>query len=252
LSLNKIWDKKTKTLSVSKNNIGYQLKIGEDFWFSLSDVHKTGVLKHELLHCAFFHLTMADDFKDKKLFNVAADIEINQYIKDSSLPEGVLRLDSFPEITLPPKAGTKVYYELLQQAKDEGKSPTLDDLLNTVGGDMSADGLMSPDHESWEEFQNISEADKKLIEAQTKHVLNEFADAVKSRGHIPAEIKSILDRINYTEPPKFDWRGYLRRFAGKSVTVYTKKLRKKFNKRFEDNPGLKIKQRKHVLVAIDT
>ena len=53
-------------------------------------------------------------------------------------------------------------------------------------------------------------------------------------------------------PPKFDWRGYIRRFTGISTKVFTKKLRRKENRRYDDNPGLKIKMRQHMLLAIDT
>jgi predicted metal-dependent peptidase len=37
-----------------------------------------------------------------------------------------------------------------------------------------------------------------------------------------------------------------------ATKVYTKKTRRKLNKRFAGNPALKIKQRKNTLVAIDT
>jgi predicted metal-dependent peptidase len=108
-----------------------------------------------------------------------------------------------------------------------------------------------PQHD-WEEVE-LDEATQKLIEKQTGHILNELADQVKkSRGTIPGEFQSILDKINHTEPPKFDWKGFLRRFSGASVKVYTKKSRRKLSKRYEENPGLKIKQKKHVLVAVDT
>jgi hypothetical protein len=33
-------------------------------------------------------------------------------------------------LSLPEKAGTKVYYELLQQALDKGTSPSLQELMN--------------------------------------------------------------------------------------------------------------------------
>ena len=48
IMLNKIWRKDISTAGVSKNGINYQLAINEDFWMSLSDNHKVGLLKHEL------------------------------------------------------------------------------------------------------------------------------------------------------------------------------------------------------------
>jgi len=47
-------------------------------------------------------------------------------------------------------------------------------------------------------------------------------------------------------------KGYLKRFVGNSVFTFTKKLRRKFNKRYTDNPGLKIKHKNHILIGVDT
>jgi predicted metal-dependent peptidase len=74
LQLNKIWDKKrVPTAGVSKNGINYQLTINPEFWEELSVEHRIGLLKHELLHIAFGHLTIYFKFSDKKLANVAMD-----------------------------------------------------------------------------------------------------------------------------------------------------------------------------------
>lgn len=48
LMLNKVWNSKVPTAGVSKHNINYQLAINEDFWMSLSENHRIGLLKHEL------------------------------------------------------------------------------------------------------------------------------------------------------------------------------------------------------------
>jgi predicted metal-dependent peptidase len=189
------------------------------------------------------------------------DLEINQYIDGSYLPEGGCTIDTdpFAELNLPKKVGWHIYYDLIKSELDNNpNSESSQRIQQMIDGQGSGEshtemGDMIPDHESWDEFENLSDAEKKLIEKQTEHVLSEIKNQIeKSRGIIPGELKNILDRLNVKEPPKFDWKGYLRRFTGGSQKVYTKKLRRKFNKRFEDNPGLKIKQRRHILVAIDT
>ncbi len=49
IMLNKIWNKRVvPTAGVSKNGINYQLTINPDFWETLTDDYKFGVLKHEL------------------------------------------------------------------------------------------------------------------------------------------------------------------------------------------------------------
>jgi len=74
IMLNKIWNKRVvPTAGVSKNGINYQLAINPDFWETLTDDYKFGVLKHELLHIAFFHLTDHHNYSDRKLANIAMD-----------------------------------------------------------------------------------------------------------------------------------------------------------------------------------
>ena len=52
--------------------------------------------------------------------------------------------------------------------------------------------------------------------------------------------------------PVIDWKSYLRRFNSMSTMIFTKKTRRKPNRRFGSGPALKIKQKKRTLVAIDT
>lgn len=260
IMLNKVWRKTVPTAGVSLNGINYQLAINEEFWDSLPMIQHRGLLKHELLHIGFMHITDFNHLSDKKLANVAMDLEINQYIDKSWLPPGGMHLDTFPELNLEPKKGTKYYYDKLQQGKKDRNCPNLNDLLKGMGQGQiviklgnGQDDINAPDHSTWEEFEDLDEATKTLIKAQTEHILKEVADQItKSRGTVPGEFAEILDRINHVEPPKFDWKGYLRRFAGGSTKIYTKKTRRKYNKRYTDSPGLKIKPRRHILVAIDT
>jgi len=248
IGLNKKFRKDIPTAGVSKHGIGVQLAINPDFFMNLNNEQRIGLLKHELLHISFGHLIYRDSFESKKLFNIAADLEINQYISSIQLPEGGLTLDSFPELNLPERAGTKVYYYLLQQASEEGTCDSLNAILNESPGDSPYD-----DHKTWDEFDELTEAEKRLVEKQIDHQLKETADITeKRRGTIPGELSEIISRILNIPPPKFDWRGYLRRFVGNSSIVYTKKMRRKYNKRYQENPGLKIKFKNHILVGVDT
>jgi predicted metal-dependent peptidase len=252
IMLNKVWRKDLPTAGVSKQNINYQLAINEEFWTSLSDDHKMGLLKHELLHIAFGHLVSFSSFSNKKLANVAMDMEINQYIEDSWLPEGGIRIEDYEDLKLDKKAGCRYYYDQLLRLQDEkDKNGTtgndaMDKLLdNVASGDI-------PDHSTWEEFDGMTDAEKKLIEKQVQKILQDAKEqTVKKRGTVPGEIEGLIVVEEFTAP-KFDWKGYLRRFTGVSTKVFTKKIRRKENRRYEDNPGLKIKMRQHMLLAIDT
>ena len=134
VSLNKEWDDRVPTAGVCKHNIGYKLKVNTEFWNSLSQEHQLGLLKHELLHIVFFHVNIQEEFADKKLANIAMDIEINQYIDSDILPEGALLPSTFPELNLPFKAGCREYYKLLQDEVEGGcqNSPGLDQMVMEV------------------------------------------------------------------------------------------------------------------------
>ena len=252
LMLNKIWDQRIPTACVGKNGINYQLRINEEFWTSLDETKKMGLLKHELLHIAFNHLTMHFNFSDKRLANVAMDMEINQYIDANMLPEGGITLASYPELNLNERAGCRYYYDALRKAqkdKDEKGtcgSPAMDKLLDALGNGEN------PTNHDWEIFDDLSEAERKLVDKQTQRVLNQAKEqTVKRQGTVPGEINGVII-MEEILPPKFDWRGFIRRFTGVSTRVFTKKIRRKENRRFSDNPGLKIKMKQHMLLAIDT
>jgi len=247
IGINKKFTDQIPTAGVSKHGIGMQLTINPEFYINLSNFHRIGLIKHELLHIAFGHLLMRDIYSNHKLFNIAADLEINQYIDINKLPEGGLLLSSFPELNLPSKAGTKVYYNLLEQAQEDGTSPSLDNLMDKM------DGESEYCHGTWNEFDDLSEPDKKLMEKQVEHQLKQSAETtIKKQGDIPGEFKDIIERLFHIEPAKFDWKSYLKRFVGNSSVVYTKKLRRKYNKRYSGSPGLKIKFKNHILVGVDT
>jgi predicted metal-dependent peptidase len=205
------------------------------------------------MHIAFFHLYLHDGYSDKELFNVAADMEINQYIDREDLPKEGIFIENYAELNLELKAGSDYYYKALQKAQEEYQKkgscgcPGADELFEQ----MDNGGQLPCEHPTWKEFEGLSDADKQLLKRQTVHLLKETESASKTRGNIPGKIAELLELLQDI-PPKFDWRQYLRRFTGGSIIPYTKKLRRKYNKRYEDNPGLKIKYHKHLLVAIDT
>jgi len=254
-TLNKVVRKDVPTAGVSKHNINYQLALNEEFWNSLdNDKKKIGLLKHELLHICFNHLEDRDWYPNQELHNIAADLEINQYLTPEYYPTpDIILLTSFPELTLPEKAGTKVYYDLLQKALDNGSSPSLQQMMDALTGNEGSDGNGGL-HPTWKEFDGMSEADAKLAKAQIEHqikgIINEHKN--QGRGFVPSELQSWIDAMFEDRAPAYDWKAYFRRFFSSSSKIYTKKTRRKLNKRFSENPALKIKPKKNVLVGVDT
>ena len=212
-TLNKVELNSIPTAGVSKNNVNYQLAVNKEFWESLdNDKKKIGLLKHELLHICFNHLEDREWYPDPELHNVAADIEINQYIDPDYYPtKDILLPSSFPELNLPLKAGTKVYYGLLQQAKDNNTSPTLNRLLGDIG---ELEGGLHP---TWKEFEGMSEADKKLIKSQLEHQIKSILEGQnkesRDRGFIPAELEHFIEELLKDSEPSYNWKQYFRKIG---------------------------------------
>jgi predicted metal-dependent peptidase len=188
-----------------------------------------------------------DNFPDRKLHNVAVDLEINQYIEDKYKGEkwdGLeIHKEPFAKLNLLSKQGTKYYYSMLQE-----------EIKNNPEGDVAKfmEG-MDPMHELWEAFDGLSEAEKKLVAKQIDHQLKEIADQVnKNHGVIPGELKDYVLGLFETVEAVLDWKAYLRRFNGMSQKILTKKTRRKPSRRYPSNPALKVKPKKRTLVAIDT
>lgn len=185
---------------------------------------------------------------------------INQYIERSWLPEDGIFLDKFPELKLQERESTRYYYKELQKAQQNknqsGNSKLLFDAIASKQGsftDLNGNTTNLPGHEIAEIISKLDDASKNLLEAQTKHIVQQVADQVqKSRGVVPGEFVEILKRLAYIEPPKFDWKSYIRKFVGRSTKTYTRLSRRKKSKRIPDSPGIKLLKRKHILAGVDT
>ena len=239
------------TLAVGLNGINIKMYINQAFWDSLSDKEQIAILKHELMHVCLGHLTMVNLFSNHKIHNISADAEINQYIDD--LPEGGITINYLEKemnCKLDLKAGTKYYYDEIMNFKDD-----VEDNINFGAGSESGecDSKKRGDHGMWEEFDKLSEIEKKLVENQIESQLKSTAEQVsKTCGNIPGELKIKIESLYEKKEQIFNWKSYFRRLLGTSGKVYTKKSQRKFSKRFDGSAGLKIRHKQNILVAIDT
>lgn len=238
LSLSKCYSDNVPTAGVCRNGIDCQLEVNKDFWYSLTDEQQLAILKHELMHICFKHLTMRESFSDFELFNYAADAEVNSYI--NNLPDGCIDAADFG---LDYKMGTKYYYDNLPKNPDfQSKCPQMGNPDNGTG-----------DHSSWKGFDNLSDAEKQLIEQQIDHIAKHTAEQVqKLQGTIPGELASYIGKLFKQKKPVFNWRQYFRRCIGTINDITLKKTRKKESLRFPDSSGIRHKKKTKILVAIDT
>lgn len=248
---------KTKTACVGLHDITYKLIVNSDFFDSLNPKQQQGLLLHELGHIVNFHLTEYNHLHDHNIANQAMDIYINQTIPNDMLPPGGCTWDKYEGLV--PNMDTNWYYKKLMENKENGNDQTLNNILEASanGGtealDKNGNPIQVPSHE-WDEIDNASEAVKKMVGKNTEQlILNVVKQLEKSNpGSIPGHIKSLIEQLSIIEPPKFNWRSYLRRFVGTSTKTWVNKTRRKKSNRFPGMPGSREYYFSHILVAIDT
>ena len=278
------------TAAVGFSNEMILLMVNEQFFLKdlTSTSERTAVLKHEVLHLVFRHLFRDKINEDAELYNIAADIVVNQYIGSWKLPDNTITLKTFPDLNLLPEQNLEYYYNILfklNQANEKAQksSEKGDGNENDKNGNdeknkpmdkkfpQSAKALSDiygkqrhSDHSKWVIKDGIQAktADGKDIPTnmisgieQTlgKHLLGAAARTPsKYYGSLPAALITQLDRIRESMEAKVDWKRMLKIFSSSSGRTVIYHSMKRISKRYGTRPGIRIKQYKKLAVVIDT
>lgn len=234
-----------KTAAVGPKGLGFTLYINEEFWNTLSLEQAIGLLKHEMMHLAFFHLS--SNFKvpdnDFELMNISQDCEINQLI--NTLPPGGVTLSKLEAIvghSLKPRKGSWYYFKELKNKQQENSKK-----LKEVIDKMIENGELT-DHSLWP--KDMSETETILIENHLKQIVKNTVEQVQA-GSIPGELHDLISKL-LVKNEVYNWRRHFRRLLGNSIMSYIDQTRYRPSKRFPDSPGLKTKYKPKVFVAVDT
>ena len=223
----------------------FDLAYNPQFFESLTDAQRRGVLKHEFYHLIFEHCFARnpDGKKVSKAWNVATDMSINCHIKDE-LPSMAI---------LPEKFGFEDFLSAEQYlAALKDKFPQDGHGDDGESGDPGDGGDSFDDHEGWGEGGSYAEgkaiAKERLREAMKKGV-EEAAKRSNGFGNMHEDVKrAIMAFVNGT----VDWRAVLRNFIGQSQRANRSNTIKRINKRFPYiHPGRKTNHAAHIAIAID-
>jgi len=145
VKMQKVIDQRVPVAGVSVINGDIKLYINPEGYLSYTKPERLFILKHEVLHIINIHYLRRRD-RDPSLFNVAADIAINQLIESPycQFPVDALRIDSWKKdkgFVLPEKEPAETYYQLLWQRGEQLDLPQ--DLLNSVVGRHLSGGACS-------------------------------------------------------------------------------------------------------------
>ncbi|MEO2020705.1 MAG: hypothetical protein ABGX05_02685, partial [Pirellulaceae bacterium] len=106
---------RTERVGLELNSFGPRLLINKEYFLKTlrSEKQRSAVIKHEALHVAFSHCCRRSDKHIKDVFDVAADLVVNQFVRESSLPEDAVTLSSFAALGLKPDDTLENYYAAL-------------------------------------------------------------------------------------------------------------------------------------------
>ncbi len=244
------------TLAVGLGQNTLTLYVNAHFWDTeLTDPgHRYGVVKHEMLHLVFRHLFVREPFLDPQLLNIAFDLVVNQYVERALLPEDSIFLGSFPNLALQPGQTWFYYYKKLEDLRQgrggEASGSPEQELLNNIRSDSH--GLER--HQPWREIRSRSELERDAAEMHLDSLLRTAHQRTSAHawGALPGDVREQLERHLLRPGPLLHWRLVLRLFAESASKTRLKNTIKRPSKRYQTVPGLRIRHRQRLLVAIDT
>jgi predicted metal-dependent peptidase len=106
---------RTETVGLQLNSFGPRLLINEEYFLKTirSEKQRAALIKHEALHVAFSHCCRRSDKHINDVFDIAADLVVNQFVRESSLPDGSMTLNMFAALNLNPNDTLENYYDAL-------------------------------------------------------------------------------------------------------------------------------------------
>lgn len=270
---------RTPTAAVALGESGIELRINPTFLLKelTRRPERVAVVKHEALHLLFKHLFRFDPRRDPRVFNIAADLVVNQFVRPWKLPDSALTLDTFPDLALPPDETADVYYDLLTRLMREmqaaGWRPGAGDEATPDFSGTSAPesaGVLArlagarwhSDHDGWATADG-SAAVRDAMEGQLDRVIVAARDRAGPRawGNLPGPLQRLIEAVLERRNPKVDWRRCVRIFGASSrrtkiIGTYRRESRR-YDREIlcggsEAVPGIKVKALSRLAVAVDT
>ncbi len=250
------------TLAVGADRNLVIFYINEVFWTERlsSPDYKMGGIKHEILHIVLEHIVRYKEFNHKFIFNIAADLVVNQYIESYQLIEGAILLDTFPELNLEPHQHVEEYYNLLMELQNKFGSGENEEEAKCNQAWQNLKSLLDQNnenqkrHQLWKRLDELTSAERELLENAMKQGLENALKRTKSKdfGNLPANLQDYLRSFEQSLVPIANWKMILRLFANSSSRTRIKNTLRRPSKRYGTTPGIKVKKKQKILIAIDT
>ena len=237
----------------------FEMVYNPEFFESLTQKERSGVLKHEFYHLIFEHVTGRLPSEGmSKMWNIATDLAINSHLMDE-LPEAGCFPSREPFQDYPVGQSAEFYFKMLKE--DEQFQPKDGEDGDGEGGEGQGSGSGLPDslddHSGWGGESDMDEETKQAMrevaEQRLKEAMKDAVEEINSSGRGWGTVgastrKAIQDFIT----PKVDWRKVLRYFIKTSQRSNKRSTVRRINKRFPYiHAGKKVTRQAKIAVSID-
>jgi predicted metal-dependent peptidase len=274
----------TAYMGFNTKTLKFQMGVNPDYFMKISTAERVGVIQHELLHFLHLHLERMKfvDIPDheKALWNVAADMAINQYIK--VLPEGCVKVSDWkmPDGSDMPKYKMMEFYHENLKKSLEDKNGTSKD--KKEGSDYRDDfqdrknqnktdekgqtqwgtGPTNPNDAQYDKYKPFDQHDWEELSPEDKEkFLREMKDTFertiekcsRSFTAVPEHIKDLIRKLD-SKIDGINYKAILKRAVRRSITVANRENTwKRPNKRYgELAPGSITGKLPQIAIYIDT
>lgn len=253
-----------QTAALTYNNGRFFILVVEDWFGKLTDVQRVAVIKHEIRHFVFKHISRRNG-RDPVLFNISSDMIVNQELPN--LPDDCVKL---PE-EWPAKEPSEVYYDkLLQEVKKnkQGQGTGQGQNQNQKGGKQnnSRSGKGNKQKQGntgnnipkqWDTVMDnpLQENDADsltddILRETIKERLNAGDSPEKLRGLHAGALESYIDDL--TKPPMIDWKHALARFVASLSDEQTRLTLKRPDRRNLSPYGRRKEYLPAIIICVDT
>lgn len=258
---------KKSTVTVSINPV---------YWKSIPEEKKLGCIKHQVLHIVFGHVFKVRSFGNRIIFDIAADLVVNQYLQESQRDDYAFTLSSFPTLGLAPFQSLDYYYAKLSLVPNL-VSNVIGNNTGSSGSNISSSKSLSNDnlgedtelansqsvapelhalqqHKGWDSFMQITDTERNFIEERTTSYSENAARRLTTVdfGSLPGQLQTVLKEAMARLDSVVSWKRLLKIFAESSKKTFLKNTLKRRSKRYGTIPGIKVRQKQKLLVAVDT
>lgn len=200
-----------------KRRLNYVIIINSTF-NNYSLVKRLGIIKHEISHIIWGHLSEIKD-RNLKKWNIATDCSINQFIEESHLIDGAILPST---LDLPEKLTSYEYYNLIEDeaeaTEDTSNHSHWDsDIPVEIQSDVASNIIESASEFTIKHKGKLPKDISKMIEIHQKAKMN-WKTALKKFMHIKAGKRSTFKRKNRRFPENLQVRGHIKEFKT-NVTV---------------------------------